>query len=299
MPRKLSPAFLGDLQTGLLAPILERVKLDSTLCLEIRDEYVNIYYRGGNLLRIDGHAGRYTGLFDAGYYGASAKPSNLPPPVIAQPVDVCAWLESFPLLKQAIDLCGKDASEREVQQRIVWENNRSGTARSTDYFICDIEYAMEREHRFDLVAVRWPSTTSQRRQTYGHRLAIGEVKFGDRALKGSSGLHAHIEDIDRYLAVPGHMKTIKAEMTQVFNQKHALGLIDNEKPLGAFSDEPPLLILFLVNHDPDSSTLAELVRTLPPCLHAELRIATACFLGHGLFDTMLPTPTELIKRGLL
>lgn len=296
MTRRLSPSFLNDLKMGLLAPILQRVKSDSTLCLEIRDEAINIYYRGGSLLRLDGPAGRYRAVFDTNYFGSSSRPATPLPCVISVPADVMAWLDAVPLLKQAVDLYdGKGAEEREVQQRIVWENNRSGIARATDYYICDIEYPIDRDHRFDLIAVKWPSTPAQRKKTNGHRLVMGEVKFGDQALTGSSGLHAHIADVDRHLAVPGNVNALKSEMVQVFNQKHKLGLIDCQKELGSFSEEPPLLLLLLVNHDPGSKRLHDLIRRRPSCPHVELRIATASLLGLGLFDAGMLKPEDALK----
>lgn len=52
--RELSKDFLNNLKSakGLLHPILERVKQDDTLMLAIRDNYINIYYRGGSLLKV-------------------------------------------------------------------------------------------------------------------------------------------------------------------------------------------------------------------------------------------------------
>ena len=50
--RGLSTTFLNDLRVGCLAPLLERVKRDDTLHLAIRNQYINIYYRGGNLLKV-------------------------------------------------------------------------------------------------------------------------------------------------------------------------------------------------------------------------------------------------------
>jgi len=52
MPRRLSDQFMAGLKEGWLHPLLDRVKADRTLCLEIREDYVNIYYRGGNLLKV-------------------------------------------------------------------------------------------------------------------------------------------------------------------------------------------------------------------------------------------------------
>jgi hypothetical protein len=38
---------------GILKPILKRVQADNTLDLEIWEGYINIYYRGGNILWIN------------------------------------------------------------------------------------------------------------------------------------------------------------------------------------------------------------------------------------------------------
>ena len=53
---------------GLLHPILERVKQDQTLMLAIRGNYINIYYRGGNILKVEEQGkSRYRASFDKQY----------------------------------------------------------------------------------------------------------------------------------------------------------------------------------------------------------------------------------------
>jgi len=68
--RALSEHFMDDLikPDGLLYPILKRVKIDHTLMLAIRENYVNIYYRGGNILRVTEQSkGSYQTFFDVKY----------------------------------------------------------------------------------------------------------------------------------------------------------------------------------------------------------------------------------------
>lgn len=68
--RKLSLNFMSDLKQrdGVLNPILERVKHDHTLMLAIRENYLNIYYRGGNILRLTEKCeGVYEAWFDDNY----------------------------------------------------------------------------------------------------------------------------------------------------------------------------------------------------------------------------------------
>lgn len=50
-PRGLAPAFLDNLATGLLAPVRDRVLADRSLCLELRENGVNVF-------RIRGLSGR-------------------------------------------------------------------------------------------------------------------------------------------------------------------------------------------------------------------------------------------------
>lgn len=292
--RALCKDFFDDLRGGFLKPLVERVIADRSLCLEIRKDYFNIYYRGGNLLKLAHAQTGYEASFDAKYF-RNGSPPSLPSPSICGPDDVAVWLASFPTLKQAMDLFPKEPAEREVQQIIVRDNNFGAIARSTDYYICDIEYASN-YGRFDFVAVRWPSTSPGRKNQSGWRLVLGEVKFGDGALEGDAGLHSHVEDINRHLADPANLAALKTEMLQIFNQKQALGLIDCEKCLVSFSEEKPLLLLVLANHDPDKSRLREVLRSLPDSPHAEVRIASACLLGYGLYDQAILSLEQAFKR---
>ena len=51
--RKLSDRFLQDLKSGFLSGLMARVHQDRDLDLEIRQDYLNIYYKGNSLLKLD------------------------------------------------------------------------------------------------------------------------------------------------------------------------------------------------------------------------------------------------------
>jgi len=60
--RGISKQFLEALQydTGIgINRLLDLVKKDSSLCLEIRKDYINIYYRGGNLMKLSEQKGDF------------------------------------------------------------------------------------------------------------------------------------------------------------------------------------------------------------------------------------------------
>ena len=291
--RKLSDVFLNDLKEGgRLFPLTEAVKSDPSLCLELRGNYVNVYYRGGNLMRVAQAGTDYTVFFDRNYFEAGRQ-TTLPD----EREGVDAWLDISPELKQAIDrwLGKRRKDEREFQQVLLRDNNFGRVARSTDYYICDIEYQSE-YGRFDLIAVEWPSKSAVRKQANGRRLVFIEMKHGDGALEGNAGLHKHIQDVNRYLSDQTKLSNLKQEMVEVFNQKREIWLIDCGKDLNSFSDESPMLLLVLANHDPGKQKLHELLRSLPESPHAELCIATASFMGYGLYEQGIHKMDEALGR---
>ncbi len=47
--RRLHDSFMEALQNGFLMELLDEIKKDTDLDLEIRDNYLNIYYKGNSL----------------------------------------------------------------------------------------------------------------------------------------------------------------------------------------------------------------------------------------------------------
>ena len=283
--RSLGNDFLSSLLGGCLAELTEMVRSDTTLDLELRGDSVNVYYRGGSLLRVrqsTGSSDEYSIEFDTNYF-ANGKEFDLPRCAVRRQEELGPWLAICPKLKRAIDLWYarvKRNSEREMQQLAVRDNNFGAVARDTDYYVCDIEY--QNEHgRFDMIAVHWPSTPADRKRANGRRLAFVEFKYGDGAL---DNLHEHVRNVNQFAADGHRLSEFKRDMVRVFNQKLELKLIDCGKELHSFGDERPLLVLALANHDPQKTELAKLLDTLPTSPNVELRIPTASFLGYGLYD---------------
>jgi hypothetical protein len=164
--RELSPAFMDDLKgaNGVLYPILERVKLDHTLMLAIRENYINIYYRGGNILKVnfkkqDESSNHYQSSFDV-EYNKSGKTIPVLPTTIKCQADAKTWVDEFSQLKEIMDIyfakTGK--SEREFQQLVARENNNSTISNESEYFVLDIEFTDPGNARFDMLAIRWDAS---------------------------------------------------------------------------------------------------------------------------------------------
>lgn len=304
--RCLSPQFMKDLKGGFLSPLKEKVKNDYSLSLEIRDNYINIYYRGGNLLKLsEVKAHCYEPSFEENYAREKDTFLNGLPKEVLSPDHLKAWLDKFPLLKSIMDswFSKHPKLEREFQQMVVWENNNSSIAKSTDYFIADIEYDNNQGSRFDMVAIQWDSTASARKLQSENipKLCFIEMKYGDAALGGKAGMLDHVEQWSEYLSQEKNKKYIKKEMLNLFQQKRDLclmaGLKDNPNEVKSFSDEIDCIFL-LANHDPEKSGLKEVIYKLGqieiPCV--EIKFCASNFMGYGLYKENVINIDKFQKR---
>lgn len=301
MVRKLSDAFIANLQEGgRLEKILSYVKRDSTLDIQIRDNYINIYYRGGNILKITEKGNSYIYDYDKDYLKDSVFPSE---EALSQYKFNQDWNNYFPMMKQAMDFYfSKHAKEeREYQQLVVRENNYSSIANSTDYFIIDIEYDNHDHARFDLIAVEWPSTSSDRKLPKKPKLIVIEMKYGDGALSGSAGIIKHCDDFNKFVSSPKELESFKNEMLSVFSQKRELGLIPclssskNSNKIEKFADNIELAFL-IANHDPASSKLNT---ELSACGNIAAKFIVSNFMGYGIYNHAIYDPNafkEIYRR---
>ncbi|MDP8256444.1 MAG: hypothetical protein P9M14_11900 [Candidatus Alcyoniella australis] len=298
--RGLSEKFLQQLESGLMHPVLERVRNDTTLNFQIRDDYINLYYRGGNLSRISRNPqGEFSVAFDSNYFkGIAAIKPNLPK-ALTSPQHVAEWLDALPMLKQGMDLwfAKHPRDEKEIQQRIARINNIGKVAKGTDYFICDFEY-QSKEGRFDLVGVRWPSKGSIRKRNRGLTLSFVEVKYADSALKGKAGIVAHLADIKKFSCIQSNLTGLADEMKTVFNQKRRLGLIDNQKDIESFDLSQVELMFILANHDPESKILSQIIgkQKMIGRQKVEVTFATANFMGYGLYLEGIFSLADFMKK---
>ena len=282
--RKISDEFRDELKTGKLKKLLDYVLEDDSLCLELRGEAVNIYYRGGSLFKIDD---KYNIIFDLGY----DKDKKLNP----NP-DVEEAVKSIPFYKQAMDKWFHEHPkyEREFQQIILRENNNSGKiSRATDYYIVDIEYQdTENSSRFDMVAFKWPSNGAARKNTNALSLALIEVKYGDNAVGGSAGIKKHLDDLKSFINDKEKLKEFKEDMEHVFKQKCNLGLMDGLQEHQfkvSLSDDEPEVIFIFANHDPESKKINNILSDINISDYPfKILAAQSSFIGYGLYmDNMI------------
>ena len=330
MGNAISPSFFNDLREGRLAGLAERIRKDDTLLLALRGNSINVYYRGGNILQLTEASASYRANFAEEY--AKHDPSRLQnlelPKSVSTSEDCKAWLDALPTLKEIMNFhrAEESKSEREFQQLVAWENNRSRVSSDTEYFITDIEHSVTvdgRTMRADMVGLKW---TAGKRSGAGECTpVIIEMKYGTDAFGTSSsskekgsGIKDHFDDFCHFFGVgeSGHrlatnkrVDDFRKNIALQFQQLWQLKLIHfNESQkflknngLPKIVGEPEIIFI-LANNNPRSTALDTAIRSIPDSQieaakpHFDLRFFASSFAGYGLHDACMLTRDQILNQ---
>jgi hypothetical protein len=281
MARKISTNFIKELKTGSLKPLLEYVQNDDTLDLELRGSSIMIYYRGGKLLEIVENGNIFNLKELDKNYLTHAQSVTIP--------TITNISTYIPEAKHIVDFYIRNVRnhlwEKEIQQKIVRENNYSPNSENTDYFVIDIEY--QDVGRADIVALRWDSKSIARKLQGGYlpQITIFEVKQGFNSVTGKSGMSDHLRDFNLFIENSVNITSFKNDMIEVFRQKRELGLIDglalpnghNHNDVNAVASDIDFVFL-LANYPPASTQLKNELMTISDC-----KFIYANLMGYGLY----------------
>ena len=237
---------------GKLGGLIEMVKNDDELVLQIREDYFNVYYKGGNMLKV---SSENSFLFDYNYFKCeiSLDTQEQRKKRIDKRRSILESLKNTRDYKTFIDEMKKlmdkywiwlsnekhrSLHEKDTQHALCISNTES-----TDYTIIDLEfqvstrkdctfhyepsslprhpgiYVCEKSPRFDIIAVR----NSDR------RLCVIELKNGLDALVGKSGIGDHADSFEGSIGKNplAELKFTK-EMENVVSDKKRLKLLSDD-----------------------------------------------------------------------
>lgn len=294
--RSISNSFLEQLKTGNLKSITDYVRVDPYLDLELRGDSVMIYYRGGKVLTVD-EKGILAGLADE-YYLSPDTEKILP--------SIDGLHDYLAHAKHIVDIHestkNSKLGEKEIQQRVVYENNLSVNADNTDYFIADVEWADNDVlcGRADIMAFRWNHMEHCNRIV---QLTLIEVKQGEDAIRTngekSSGLKKHYNDYLKFKEKPESVNRVAKDMLLVLKQKKELGLVkgldklfekENTEIEPQIEAEPDFLFL-LANYHHYSTNLQ--IECEDKDWIDDCKFINASFCGYGLYKDLIKTKKEL------
>jgi hypothetical protein len=213
MTRILDDDFELDLTNGSLAPLLKAVLSDRDLILEIRENHLNIYFKGQSLLRLD----RVKGIY---------KPSSHPKFLVGLPelrdsesFNADDFVRVIPTIKENILRLSGEGSEIEYEQLIVRANN--GEARlNTEYYMIDRQVATaDGKGQADLLGFVWPRENRAKNRLAS--LALLEVKYG----QNPDVKHLHVQLSKYYEALGANFGSLVEDAELLFKQKLRLGMV--------------------------------------------------------------------------
>ena len=297
--RSISDGLMSILKDDYLK-ITDYVRISPYLDMEMRGNCVMVYYRGGKILTIFEDK-KLEGLAVEYYIDKNAK-------LLVPQIDTIE--EYFAKAMHIVDIHEalvkkSKLGEKEIQQRVVYENNLSINADKTDYFVADVEWADNDilGGRADIIAFRWNHMEHRKRLL---QLTIIEVKQGEGSIVTSvdkngnisPGLSKHYDDfVKLYQDIDG-VKSLAEDMLVVLKQKKDLGLVKGLDKL--FEDSrgrkvtpeifPQVDFLFLLsNYHHYSDNLKKELEKLPD----DARFISSSFMGYGLYKDFIHSKKDL------
>jgi len=239
--------FMGALQSGHLKPLIDLVRVDDDLDFQIRDNYINIYFKGNSLLKLDSN---FKVTIDSSLTNGvkiAKQLSSIP--------EVYIFLNQVPSIKHQITLLTKKAIEGEYEQLFIRANNCDLT--ESEYFILDRQYTRSdgTESKLDLVGLYWSRNNRQKNKIVP--LTIFEVKYSlNQDIK-----NVH-EQLQRYHDFIGNcFDELVDEMETVLQQKTLLQTLtkktkqDNDLSKLKILRDPKQVqfVLVLIDYNPNST----------------------------------------------
>ena len=245
-----SPKWKAAFQkNGLLYDLLEIVKSEEDLVIEIRNDYFNVYYKGGNLVKVESINSIQ---FDHNYYKGYKRPyyesddkeherMELKKALLKRQKKERNWDEFIKTMKKLMDdywiwlqvVRHKSLKEKDIQHSLCINNTEE-----TEYTIIDVEFQISSQAkyhykrpicpqgrfvdadktspRFDIIAVR----------NADRQLCVIELKSGLGALKGKSGIGDHADSFEG--TIGREPQVFLDEIKGVIEDKKAYGLLSKD-----------------------------------------------------------------------
>ena len=218
---RLTPKFKHDLQEGILAPLLDLVKKDRDLLLEIRFGYIDLYFKGNGLIKIQPLAP------ESSEYAITSHEKFLP----GAPLDSLKTeanedlIKEIPCIKHRIATHKSYASEIEIEHFLIRMNNREPGVNS-EYFAVDRQGVYgENNDKIDVLGVCWPRVNHT---TFAKLdLCVMEVKFAMGSKVGE--IACQLERYHKILSAD--IQRVAGDAQALLREKIDLGLLGSDKRL--------------------------------------------------------------------
>lgn len=245
------------------------------LILGIRNNYVNIYYKCSNVVKIELKKEKLCGKIAGSYLELDSKKKEVT-------IESSMLKNKYETIKSNINIKQENKIEKAAQQRLILNNN-SNT--KSEWFCVDLEYVLQLKGekseygRFDIIAITkkapYKVALIELKATRGAIGGISEnfkefLEKNDKELgtvlldeKGSlknvgslgSGVLGHTYDYVNYLKTDYYKSDLKREIIDIIKNYQELKVIDKNEFVDISEDkisEQPEIYFLTINNEKDS-----------------------------------------------
>lgn len=225
------------------------------LFIGVRNDYLNLYYNCDSIAKvtykkrdkkIDCKINNYY-LDGESRYAKDKKDSYK----TVEPIEICRKYENIKRHSNG----RKKTNEYKAQSKLVLLNNLN---QDSNWFCIDVEYVKPFKNekakkeagfnaRFDIIAL------SKKKP---HRVALIELKYGSKSIKGKSGIYKHVEDFSNFLEKNYFEEHLKHDIIGIIKSQKKLGIpVPFKLPKESDLMQKPEFYFIILNNNPDGETL--------------------------------------------
>lgn len=215
--RGISEDFAEAFKESELFQLYEKHK--DELFIGVRNNYLNLYYNCDSIAKIQYTNSSVSCEIDNYYLeGKNFKSADREKRQKIEPKQICSQYPKIIKYSNA-----KSTPEKKAQSRLVLLNNGN---KESNWFCIDIEYVKQFNNRkekekaafngrFDIIAI------SRKKP---HKVALIELKYGNGAIGGNSGIYKHIEDFSKFCDAGFFEGHLKQEIIEIIKSQKELGI---------------------------------------------------------------------------
>ncbi len=220
--RGLDGKMIEALKESEIIKLYERHKRE--LFLGIRNNYVNLYYNGASICKIEYQPKKKTLMFTthSEYLEGIVQKNEINSKKYVVKNDASHIINNYKAILTIIDKnysSSEGKAEKTAQQKLIKNSNLNCKA---EWFCIDMEYIRQRENkqedsfgRFDIIAIK---------KEQPHTIALIELKVGSNVIGGNSGIAKHLEDYNEYFDKKMTQKELIPQLISIVNSYIKLGI---------------------------------------------------------------------------
>jgi hypothetical protein len=243
LTRGINREFAAEFKKNKLFALYEEHK--DELFIGVRNDYLNVYYNCDSIAKAEYKQGEISCIIDRYYLnGQHYKSGNKMKNKRVEPDEICTKYGTIKLNAGN----KKSTDEKKAQARLVILNNAN---EKSNWFCLDVEWKKAKagkdfNGRFDIIAISKETP---------HKVALIELKYGNKAIGGKSGIYKHIADFSKYQGngyFDAEENSHKKEIADIIESYKRLGVnipkeLQNVTPDNIIA-EPEFYVIILDNN---------------------------------------------------